>query len=192
MLPSTTALHGRAPRSPLAPAVFARPAELVKKRRDPAAGLLKRGDSDPDESLGIFLRQLLRARVRRMLSCAGKAAASSDAEVLHRLRVSARRLQAYLRIFQACFPGKKFRAYTRALRKLLRASGRVREYDLLIWMLDQYKASCPISERLIFELLIARKSRERREARKELEHILATLNRKKFGLDLLEFVGAPR
>ena len=127
-----------------------------------------------------------------MLSCAAKAAASSDPEILHRLRVSARRLQAYLRVFQACFPDKKFRVYVRALRRLLRASGRVREYDILISMLEQYRESRPISERLIFELLIARKSRERREARKELEHTLATINQKKFGSNFLEFVSAPR
>src|SRR5437879_47655 len=209
MSPTTNALGERDPRSPLDPAVFPEAAftpggyaardrfnlrrrtEPFKKRRDPVPRLLKRADFDPDESLRIFLRNLLRARVRRMLSCAGKAAVTGDAEVLHRLRVSARRLQAYLRVFHTCFPNKKFRVYTRALRRLLRTAGCVREYDILISMLEQYRDSRPISERLIFELLISRKSRERREARKELGHILRTVNRKKFGPDFLQFVSAP-
>ena len=208
MLPTTAALGERDPRFPLDPAVLpgavvtpggseaikrqdtARRSDL--KRRNRAARLPKRADFDPDESLRVFLRNLLRARVRRMLSCAGKAEAGNDAEAVHRLRVSARRVQAYLRVFQACFPRKQFRVYSRALRKLLKTSGRVREYDILISMLEQYRESRPIPKRLIFELLIARKSRERREARQALEHTLATINRKKFRSNFLEFVSSPR
>src|SRR5882762_11082653 len=139
MLPVSAVLRSRDPRFPVDPAALAgaafttgittavdrheapRRTELLKKRRDRAAGLPQRAAFDPDQTLRIFLRDLLRARVRKMLSCAGKAAASGDADVLHRLRVSARRLQAYLRVFQSCFPNRKYKVYARILRKLLKA-----------------------------------------------------------------------
>jgi CHAD domain-containing protein len=56
--------------------------------------------------------------------------ADEDVEYVHQLRVGTRRAAAALRIFKACLPDKAYRAAKKALRRLRRAAGEARDWDV--------------------------------------------------------------
>src|SRR5690348_512201 len=55
-----------------------------------------------------------------------------DIEYVHQLRVGSRRADAALRIFRACLPAKAHRKARRRLRKLRRAAGAARDWDVFL------------------------------------------------------------
>lgn len=59
-----------------------------------------------------------------------------DVEHIHQLRVATRRASAALRIFAACLPSKFSQAAKKSLRRLRRAAGDARDWDVFILSLD--------------------------------------------------------
>src|SRR5689334_6327389 len=56
--------------------------------------------------------------------------ADHDGEHVHQLRVGTRRADAALRIFRTCLPGRVYKAARRRLRRLRRAAGAARDWDV--------------------------------------------------------------
>jgi CHAD domain-containing protein len=65
--------------------------------------------------------------------------ADEDPEHVHQLRVGTRRAGAALDIFQQCLPPKQHRTAARVLRKLRRAAGEARDWDVFQDMLAVWK-----------------------------------------------------
>jgi CHAD domain-containing protein len=144
-------------------------------------------DIDPGERLGRCLGEILEARLGLMYFFADKSLTSRDIEMLHKMRVSARRLQSFLKIFEELYPRKRFKACYGTLRRLLRESGRVRELDILIAALSDYRSSHPAPSGIVFDVLIARRIHEQQAARKVLSRSLRELNRETFRSQLMSF-----
>src|SRR5437016_5278776 len=66
-----------------------------------------------------------------------------DPEDVHQLRVGTRRAVAALNIFEACLPGKVYRKGRRRLRRLRRAAGAARDWDVFLATLAQRRRPSP-------------------------------------------------
>lgn len=87
-----------------------------------------------DTSLGEAARRALGARfsvVRHYLPLALHKA-DEDVEYVHQLRVATRRARAALDIFESCLPDKVYGAARKHLRRIRRAAGEARDWDVFL------------------------------------------------------------
>lgn len=111
----------------------------------PAADLL---DDTPDEALlnpwyaestaplAELGRVLLRRHFRRMLQAERDVRADRDIEAIHALRVATRRLRATLKLLAPVAPAAEARRFSRAIQRVARVAGAVRDRDVLLVHLD--------------------------------------------------------
>ena len=100
--------------------------------------------------------------LRRLALQVNRAAKSCDADAVHDLRVSIRRLSRCLRLFSKFYPDGSWKKIRRNLKTLMEAAGAVRDMDIATEFLAEMgigKAS-PLVQRL---------AQSRRAARRELE-----------------------
>jgi CHAD domain-containing protein len=72
--------------------------------------------------------------------------ADRDLEHVHQLRVGTRRADAALRIFAGCLPRKTYKSARRRLRRLRRAAGAARDWDVFLADLRERRAQQPPKE----------------------------------------------
>ena len=85
-----------------------------------------------DPSWCLFGTSAIRGRLAslaRETDCVSK---GEDAECIHRMRVASRRLTTALGLFETCLPPRRFKAWTRRIRRLRRALGAARDTDVQI------------------------------------------------------------
>ncbi len=89
-------------------------------------------DLNGNTLLGAAARQVLEARLAGIPDRLALAVheADKDLEHVHQLRVATRRARAALNIFSCCLPDKDFRRARRGLRRLRRAAGAARDWDV--------------------------------------------------------------
>ncbi len=80
--------------------------------------------------------------------------ADEDRERVHQLRVSTRRAGAAVRIFAECLPKRNRRAIARALKKMRRAAGAARDWDVFQEMTAQRLARATAAQKPAFDLLL--------------------------------------
>jgi CHAD domain-containing protein len=87
-----------------------------------------------DSPLLEAAERVLRVRLQVTADCLPKAVyeAERDPEHVHQLRVATRRSGAALRLFDCCLPSKTARTARRRLRKLRRAAGEARDWDVFL------------------------------------------------------------
>ena len=61
---------------------------------------------------------------------------AQDIEYIHRMRMASRRLRSALAIFEDCFTGKQFKAYSRDVRDVTRSLGAARDLDVQLALLE--------------------------------------------------------
>lgn len=96
-------------------------------------------------------RKMLRVRlstVAHFLNLALRAF-EKDTEFVHQLRVGARRAVTALDVFASCLPAKIYRRARRKLRRLRRAAGRARDWDVFLLALDRDAPLLPGKEFLL-------------------------------------------
>ncbi len=94
-------------------------------------------------SLAELGRVLLRRHMRRLLSTERAIRADRDHEEIHVLRVTSRRLRATLQLLAPVVPSKHLRPVQKAIRRLARAAGAVRDRDVLLVHLAQSRTELP-------------------------------------------------
>jgi CHAD domain-containing protein len=89
---------------------------------------------DPEMSAPQAAKHILAVRLDVVQRRLGPALEDDDhdPENVHQLRVSTRRADAALRIFEDCLPRKTFKEARRRLKKLRRAAGVVRDWDVFL------------------------------------------------------------
>src|SRR5712671_1493462 len=95
----------------------------------------------PNASLGTNLNRIFRLRLRQMLSYKPGTLKGKDVEAIHQMRVSARRLQAMLKIFHEHFPAPEFKSHYAVIRQVIRILGRGRELDIILLIVRDYEHS---------------------------------------------------
>lgn len=143
---------------------------------------------DPDKRLRDCLKPILLTKFQSTQSRVRKVISAADAVSLHKMRVSCRRLHAVLKIFQTCFPRKKYKAVYQILQNILESSGNVRECDVVVSTLEKFRSPRPDSESILLDMLLARKLFERRQLQEHLQHTLKELTRGKFKYYFLDLI----
>lgn len=136
-------------------------------------------DLNPDESLKQCLHKVALTRFQETFSYESGTIKGEDIEALHDMRVAARRLRAVLRIFKDCFSRKKFKKHDAWLQSLIRSLGEVREHDVFLALLAEYKKNLDAGDRKVLDLLIAREATARALHRKILMRELKLLRKSK-------------
>ena len=92
------------------------------------------------------------------------AADNPEAEAVHKLRVSIRRLQQSLRLFKQFFPKKGSKQVRKQMRAIMQAAGELRNRDIALALLKKGHAT-----------LCAALTEQRVHARRRLVHVLTGL-----------------
>lgn len=151
---------------------------------------------EPETELRDAAHRVLEVRlavVREYLPRAVKHA-DEDPENVHQLRVGTRRADAALRIFRPCLPGRVYRAARARLRKIRRAAGAARDWDVFLLALRQRLQNLPPEEQPGIDFLLGHALGHREAAQTELEQIEAGLFEPfaEFVNDVLDEVRTPR
>jgi len=91
-----------------------------------------------------------------------------DPEYVHQLRVGTRRAGAALEIFSLCLPDKDYRAARKHLRRIRRAAGAARDWDVFLGSLPAVEQE-PARQRPAFDYLIGYAVAQRTLAQVQLE-----------------------
>ena len=142
----------------------------------------------PDQFLKTSLPKILRMRFDEMWSYLDDTVEGKDDEPLHDMRVSARRLQALLRIFRDALPKKKADRQMKVIRDLVRHLGSVREHDVFLGALEEYKKSLGDGDLRSVELMIAHEKILRVTEQSALRRYLSRLRRGEYDRLFKEFV----
>ena len=105
----------------------------------PALPALKSPGVVPEDVLSEAARKVLRFHFARMRLYEEGARAGEDAEDLHRMRVATRRMRVALKLFGGAFKPKALRSAAAGLRATGRALGAVRDLDVLLDHLREYR-----------------------------------------------------
>jgi CHAD domain-containing protein len=141
---------------------------------------------------GRFLADALRAQMARLDSALTRRAAdAADADAIHDVRVSTRRLTGILDAARDWLPAKRARRVRRGLKRLRSALGGAREADVGAGLLRERQATLPADERFAAAALAASLVRGRRDdpggappaGPKRIGRLLARLQRLVAGLD---------
>lgn len=124
------------------------------------------------DTLADAARKTLRFHFSRMLEHEAGAIDGTDIERLHDMRVAVRRLRAAVQLFRPYLP-KEHAAYLRKdLRRLGRALGPARDYDVMLANLADYRAGLPAQPQESLEPLARRWQRKRERAHEAMRAYL--------------------
>jgi len=79
---------------------------------------------------------------------------NEDVEYVHKARVISRRLRAALPVFQPCFPRKKYRRWTKEIKKATRLLGEARDLDVQIIFVQKYLKNLDPSQKKSLNVLL--------------------------------------
>lgn len=110
------------------------------------------------------VEEYLLEKVRRLFEPVAQVCQESDAEALHQMRISSRRLRVGLRFFSALFSESERKQVQRQLRRITRALGEIRALDVNVKLLRRAARRLPASaakarEALVHDMLIERSTR---------------------------------
>jgi CHAD domain-containing protein len=125
-------------------------------------------------------RRVLLMQFRKMMDNAAGTRAGDDIEALHDMRVGSRRLRAALSVFAKVFPKDDFRALDKQVGDITDALGAVRDLDVQLDYLRNYRNSLPENEAYGIGRLIERQSARRDKERKALVKALDKLEKDRF------------
>jgi len=99
------------------------------------------------------------------------AEADRDPEHVHQLRVGTRRADAALRLFRVCLPSRTYRAARRTLRRIRRAAGAARDWDVFLLDLKARVSERPAADRPGLDFLLGYALGQRTAAQAALEAV---------------------
>jgi CHAD domain-containing protein len=128
-------------------------------------------DLRPEMSLPEAARHVLKVRLNVVREALPPALHEweRDPEHVHRLRVATRRADAALQIFRGCLPDKVFKAARRRLKRIRRAAGTARDWDVFLSDVVERRPGRKAAEQAGLDLLIGYASGQRAAAQRALE-----------------------
>jgi CHAD domain-containing protein len=146
---------------------------------------------DPRDTMAEAGRKVLLKEFVRMLQHEAGSRAGEDIEDVHQMRVAVRRIRSALRLLQRYFRTKSLSPYRRQLRKLARALGAVRDLDVLIADLSQFKASLDTNQQADLQKVIESLEQKQMAARQDLIRLLDGKAYRRFIRSFGEFLTTP-
>ena len=155
----------------------AHPSPTIEERAIATAISLKQTTKRPGvarhDTVAAAARKTLRFHFSRVLKHEAGTIDGSDIEELHDMRVAVRRLRAAVQLFRPYLPQQDAAYLRKELRRLGRALGPVRDYDVMLENLAAYRAAAPVHARAEFAPLVQRWHKQRARARKDMLGYLA-------------------
>jgi CHAD domain-containing protein len=109
-----------------------------------------------DDPVRLALARIVRTRTRELYSHMPGVFSAADAEAVHDLRVSSRRLQTVLTVFNAWMPGKTARRISKRLKPAIRALGAIRERHMIAQVAQRLAGGESALQTVAVGLFIAR------------------------------------
>jgi CHAD domain-containing protein len=134
-----------------------------------------------DIALTDAARRVLLTQFNKMMDNAPGTRAGDEIEALHDMRVGSRRLRAALQVFAKVFPKNEFRQLDKQIGDITDALGEVRDLDVQIDYLRNYRNGLPENEAYGIGRLIERQNTLRDKRRKGLIKALDRLEKERFG-----------
>lgn len=142
-------------------------------------------------SLGDYAHRVIREHYRAMVQCE-RGVLANDAEQLHQMRVSSRRLYTALSVFQDAIELPKA-ASPKRVRSLTKALGKLRDLDVQLEALQQeYLPHLDETEQRHLDAAIAKLERQRHKARVGAEDVLSQSRYKNLKLSYEAWLAQPR
>ena len=129
------------------------------------------------EPIAEAARRQLRRFFDKLLAREDAVRDDEDVEDVHQMRVATRRIRASLQVVEGVYDDKLIRRYRRGLRKVASSLGAVRDGDVFLAHVLNYRDALPAEERARLEPLVAAVTAERVQAR---ERLLADLDAKRY------------
>ena len=131
--------------------------------------------------------RLIEERFDMMMSYHDGTLDGTDPEDLHQMRVWSRRLRAAMDVSTSCFP-RRYKFFHKRIKQLTDVLGDVRDYDVMIEELSEYRDSRPADERPAINEMI-KDLRSRREiGRANLIEFFTQLDRERFDVRFRGFI----
>jgi CHAD domain-containing protein len=143
-----------------------------------------------DGTLNDWLAYVIRGKFDTLVSLLKEKEGTPAMEHVHILRVNARRLEAMLRVFEERFPRKKVRQLREEFRVMIGYLGRVREYDVVIDMLEKRAKTLRAQDRFILRIVLADAARRRKKSSRRLRAYLAAMRPQELKRRTRELTGA--
>lgn len=121
------------------------------------------------------MRALIGQRWEDVWTAVPRAAAGTDIEGVHDVRVASRRLRAAMDVAAPAFPASWYKPLHTLAKDITSELGEVRDRDVMLEHLTAERDAAPPNERPGIDRLIARIDRERVAARTEMERFLGEL-----------------
>ena len=150
---------------------------------------IERGDTAREAA-----RKTLRFHFSRMLKHEAGTIVGSDIEELHDMRVAVRRMRAAVQLFRPYLPKKRSASLRKDLRRLGRALGPTRDYDVMLANLETYRAAMPAHIQDGLTPLARRWQKRRARARRTMLRYLTSKRYRTLKRELAAFLepaGAP-
>ena len=118
-------------------------------------------------------RKLLSRQIVRMKRHEAGSRTGEDIESVHQMRVAIRRMRSLFKLLDAFYRPKTINKYTRGLRQIAGALGKIRDIDVLIVDLEDFRAGLPAEAQTDLDSLIgildSRRMRHRRDLNKRFD-----------------------
>jgi CHAD domain-containing protein len=144
-----------------------------------------------DDAIAEAGRKVLKFHFLRLVAREPGTRSGKDPEDLHGMRVATRRLRAAWRVFGDAYKGDERKRQVSQLREVATRLGAVRDLDVLLLGLDEYRKPLPERERTAIEPLATEWRRRRGAARIQLMRELDSPDYQRFLTDLRTFVQTP-
>ena len=144
-------------------------------------------DLRPDDLMAEAGRKVLLEEFRHVLAHEAGSRNGTDIEDLHQLRVAIRKSRSALRLLRPYFRSNAIRGHGQVLRDLMRASGPVRDLDVLLEDLGNRK----IAQKTALEQSRATLQRQRTSARGKLLFVLYSDTWEQFLPSYVDFLTMP-
>ena len=144
-----------------------------------------------DDPVAEAGRKVLRFHFLRLVAREPGTRSGEDPEDLHAMRVATRRLRSAWRVFGDAYKADERKRQVSQLRDVATRLGAVRDLDVLLIGLRDYRKPLPERERVAIEPLATEWKRRREGARTQLLRELDSEGYQRFLTDLREFVETP-
>ena len=131
--------------------------------------------------------RLIEERFDMMMSYHDGTLDGADPEDLHQMRVWSRRLRAAMDVSTSCFP-RRYKFFHKRIKQLTDVLGDVRDYDVMIEELSEYRDSRPADERPAINEMIKDLRSRREVGRANLIEFFTQLDRERFDVRFRGFI----
>jgi CHAD domain-containing protein len=146
---------------------------------------------EPQDTMPEAGRKAMLREFAHLLKHEAGCRTGENIEAVHDMRVATRRLRSAFRLLRRYYRAKATAPYRRRLRKLAQALGAVRDLDVLIANLEEFRDALDGEDQAGIQPIIERLENKRASAREELNELFDGKSYRRFVRDFSAFLTTP-